>query len=194
MNTFDITDIVGKQFHDLTVVEHVRTEPRKSARGNSYFYLCRCKCGKEVVVVRCNLRHGHTRSCGCKKKARGKQSKCWTGYGEISGRFWAHIKRHADDRDLKFSITIEDAWKQFQKQNARCALSGLPLILESNKAVGYSKKTASLDRIDNNLGYTKDNIQWLHKDVNWMKGKFETDRLLDLCFLITEHTRSSLCC
>ena len=30
-------------------------------------------------------------------------------------------------------------------------------------------KTASLDRIDSSKGYTEDNIQWVHKDVNQMK-------------------------
>jgi len=186
MNTFDVTDIVGDEFYDLTVVEHVKTKPKKTARGSNYYYLCRCKCGKERIVVRGNLRYGHTRSCGCRKRAKGEQNKSWTGHGEISGRFWTHIKRHADNRDLGFSITIEDAWKQFQKQDGRCALSGMKLSLAGHKG-SYSERTASLDRIDNNKGYTKDNIQWLHKDVNWMKGKFETDRFLELCSLITEH-------
>lgn len=39
-------------------------------------------------------------------------------------------------------------------------ITGLPLCLT------YSKITASLDRIDNSIGYCLGNVQWVHKDIN----------------------------
>ena len=43
------------------------------------------------------------------------------------------------------------------------------------------RKTASLDRIDSNKGYTKDNVQFVHKDINWMKQDFEQNKFIEYC-------------
>ena len=45
----------------------------------------------------------------------------------------------------------------------------------------HNKSTASLDRIDSSKGYTIDNIQWLHKDINKMKWDFSQEKFLELC-------------
>ena len=47
---------------------------------------------------------------------------------------------------------------------------------------GYT--TASLDRIDSSKGYTKSNIQWVHKDINKMKSDFSMLRFLELCYAV----------
>lgn len=49
------------------------------------------------------------------------------------------------------------------------------------------KGTASPDRIDSSLGYTKDNVQWVHKDVNTIKWDLSHDRFVKLCKTITEN-------
>lgn len=121
------------------------------------------------------------------KVIKGSDNKRWNGYERISGAFWGRIKNNAKSRDINFNISIEDAWNQFVKQDGKCALSGYPLCLDFTNT-DYSRKTASLDRIDNNKGYEKDNIQWLHKDVNWIKGRFTTERLLELCRAICQNT------
>lgn len=41
--------------------------------------------------------------------------------------------------------------------------------------------TASLDRRNNNIGYTKSNIIWVHKNVNFMKADFTEREFLDIC-------------
>ena len=40
---------------------------------------------------------------------------------------------------------------------------------------------ASIDRMNNNLGYTKDNIQWIHKDANKMKSDYNNEYFIELC-------------
>ena len=44
-----------------------------------------------------------------------------------------------------------------------------------------SKTTASLDRIDSSKGYTTDNIQWVHKDINIMKNDYGNDYFIEIC-------------
>ena len=50
-----------------------------------------------------------------------------------------------------------------------------------NKRIG----NASLDRIDSSKGYVKDNIQWVHKDVQIMKNKFSEDYFKQICCLVS---------
>lgn len=47
--------------------------------------------------------------------------------------------------------------------------------------------TASIDRIDSSKGYTKDNIQWVHKNVNIMKMDQTMDQFLYICKKIVDH-------
>ncbi len=49
------------------------------------------------------------------------------------------------------------------------------------------KQTASLDRINSKKGYVKGNIQWVHKNVNFMKSSFSTTVFLNLVAKIYNH-------
>jgi len=57
-------------------------------------------------------------------------------------------------------------------------LSGIDLVFRKGR---NKVQTASLDRIKSNKHYTLDNIQWVHKDINIMKGKLPEYVLLDYC-------------
>jgi hypothetical protein len=101
---------------------------------------------------------------------------------------WSLIKSCAADRNIGFNLKIEDAWEQFQRQSGQCALTGWGLTLESIKGVnqtGEGRRTGSLDRIDSTRGYEKDNIQWVHKEINKMKGSLTTTRFCEICHAVT---------
>lgn len=183
---FDVNDIVNKQFGKLTVVRFSKQE-RYRNRFN-YFYECKCECGNIKTVSRISLITFHTNSCGCLHSKHGNENKGWRGCGEISGAMWSDIKIKAKDRNLSFTISIEEAWQLFLNQNRKCALTGQELKFDSiNRST--KNKTASLDRIDNKKGYEIENIQWVHKDINWMKGQFDSDRFIELCKLVSENQR-----
>jgi hypothetical protein len=182
--TVEYEDIIGKKYHQLEVKKFLGKKPGQ--RAHSVYYLCKCECGNEKDVTRGNLITHHTRSCGCLKKKKGKENKCWLGHGDISGGLWTHIQCHAKGRDLDFAVTIEEAWAVFQQQGGRCALTGWPIALNTEKGC-RATRTASLDRIDNTKGYTKDNIQWLHKDVNWMKGRYSSQRFYEMCKAVADY-------
>ena len=46
--------------------------------------------------------------------------------------------------------------------------------------------TASLDRIDSNKGYVTDNIQWVHKDINYMKSDLDEQQFIHYCRLVVQ--------
>lgn len=55
-----LSDVTGQQFGELTAIS--RTD--RKYRG-TYYWKCRCSCGRECEVLVNNLRAGRTRSCGC---------------------------------------------------------------------------------------------------------------------------------
>lgn len=110
----------------------------------------------------------------------------WKGYGEIGSSLFTMCKRSAIKRNIEFNITIEMMWNTFIRQGGRCNLTGLPLSLwYSNADNGIA--TASLDRINNKLGYVIDNIQWVHKRINKMKYILDQDDFINICHKITDH-------
>ena len=58
-------NLVGQRFGKLTVI-------RKDTYGTHAKYLCRCDCGREIVVRGDSLVGGKTVSCGCSKRAEDK--------------------------------------------------------------------------------------------------------------------------
>lgn len=71
------------------------------------------------------------------------------------------------------------------KQNKKCALTG-DIIYFPTRC--WSRDgTASLDRIDSSKGYTKENVQWVHKDINMMKQEYTTEVFLGWCKKVVEH-------
>lgn len=111
-------------------------------------------------------------------------------FGQISGKYWGALIRNAKKRNIQLSVTIQEAWEIFLKQKKRCFYTGLKIFHKKylkrvdNKEM-YSLGTASLDRKNNNLGYTKENIQWVHKHVNCMKMNLNEKYFIKLCKLLS---------
>lgn len=145
-------DLCGQRFGKLVVQEFSELDSKKQAR-----WKCLCDCGNFKITKGDKLQCGDVKSCGCIRKVR---------VGDISGSHFSNIKAHARHGDFEFSISNEEIWKLYLKQNRRCALSGVEIKFNTVRG----KTTASLDRIDSSRGYTLDNVQWVHKDVNQMKS------------------------
>jgi len=183
----------GDKFGLLTVTQ-TWTE-KINRKSKETVCKCACDCGEEIVTLAMYLKNGHKKSCGClKNKMTNKSHPLWTGHGCISGQFWSTAKRSASKRKIAFEITIEEAWRLFQKQKGKCAISGVEITFApkaiQNKA--SEKNTASLDRIDSNIPYKTGNIQWVHKDVNMMKNCLKEDQFIKWCKLICDHQISHL--
>lgn len=115
------------------------------------------------------------------------------GYKDITGTFWCGVKSCANTRQIPFDLTIREAWDVLVKQNFKCALTNEQLILyqtkeEKKQGIG----TASIDRIDSSKGYTKDNIQWVHKDINFLKGNRSNNKFIEWCHKIRKYNAVSL--
>src|SRR3990167_933333 len=118
-------DLSNTTVNNLSILERVIVNNRTK-------WKCVCKCGNFYIASHSRLKSGLAKSCGCLKSARGHLNSAWTGYQEISGEFWTRINKQAKERNLEFSVTIEQAWNQFLKQNRKCALSRLELLFGHN--------------------------------------------------------------
>tara|TARA_Y100000310_G_C20652682_1_gene800307 strand:- start:1349 stop:1999 length:651 start_codon:yes stop_codon:yes gene_type:complete len=172
------TDLTGQRFGYLEVIrmDHLPNDKRRE-----YKAVCNCyNCGKtDYWVFPLHLRRGQ-KSCGCLKGNRktGKDRNNYTGYGDITGTIWGKIKTGARRRKLEMSVTIEEAWKLFEEQNKKCALSGLPITMKDGKR---RKGTASLDRKNNIKGYIKGNVQWIHRNINIIKHSCSQEYFVNIC-------------
>lgn len=166
-------DMSGKKFGKLLVLKYFG-----SSGGDGAIWLCICKCGNEKKLSAGQLNAGGFQSCGkCRRIS-------WSGYGDISGWYWNTLKRNAKKRQMIFDLAIEDAWSLFQNQKGKCALTGVDISFP--KSGGWkNRQTASLDRINSSFGYTKDNIQWLHKDCNFAKSYLTPLAFDRICLLRT---------
>ena len=81
---------------------------------------------------------------------------------------------------------MEYAWDIFIQQKGKCALTGLNITF-AETARQRKFATASLDRIDSSKGYIKDNVQWIHKDIQRMKMDLSEEKFLDLCQKVVKH-------
>jgi hypothetical protein len=154
--------------------------------GNHRTWICKCDCGNIHRTLATNLLSRKIKSCGCLGSSCGKNNINWKGYEEISGQYWNSLKTNAKRRKIKFSILIKDAWKLYLTQNKKCALSDIPLSFSENKKE-KSKATASLDRIDSSKGYILGNVQWVHKDINFMKMDLPEEYFIEICNKIVSH-------
>lgn len=180
----NIGDLTGQKFNMLAVISLVKT----TRSGKHKKWLCKCDCGNEKAILQSHLVRGNSRSCGCLHSRTGEQHPNFKGHGEIHQRFFHQLEVNAAGRNrtpIPFGITIEYIWELFLKQDRKCALSGMPLSFPK-KADG--PRTASLDRIDSSKGYVPGNIQWVHKDVNWMKGSFAQEYFVNICKKIANTT------
>lgn len=169
-------DIAGQKFGMLKVLKY-----HSLNKHCNKIWECKCDCGNITLATTHQLRSGNKTSCRCNQYKKGAGVYNYTGYMDITGSRWYTIRYNAKMRDLTFKITKKDAWEVLLEQKCKCALSGLPVTFKDN--------SASVDRIDSDIGYTKNNIQIVHKDVNLMRNKFSVAYFKEMCERIVKHTK-----
>ena len=166
------------KYNQLTVLEEIKQNKR-------LMYKIQCDCGKVEIKRKDWVKNGRTTSC---KSCASKRTAIKypppvnrTGYEGLSGTHFLSIKNSASKRNIVFALTPEFLWKLFKGQQGRCALTNLPIVLVNsikNNNVDWDTITASLDRKDSSLGYTEDNVEWVHKKINRLKNNYSLQELL----------------
>lgn len=149
----------------------------------------KCRCGNIFITRPDCVWNGATTGCNnCKNKLLGQ--KRWKGTKDISGHYFCIIQNNAKKRNIEFNITLEYLQKLLEKQDYKCALTNLNIICSrcANKnRLSYQEQTASVDRIDSSKGYIEGNVQWVHKNINWMKQDYSNEDFINYCELVVKN-------
>jgi len=88
-------------------------------------------------------------------------------------------KHHAKARNIEFTLTDED----ILSLPLVCHYSGVPLTMKAGES-----NVASLDRINNNLGYVPGNVAFCTRWINLMKKNKSVEEFVEMCRKVVEHT------
>ena len=99
-----------------------------------------------------------------------------------------NIKNRCKNRKTKYYITVEDIKELWDKQKGMCFYSGLKMNLPptSNGFKGRPlMENCSVDRIDSDKPYQKDNIVLCCYGANLGKGIWNAEEYIKFCKLVT---------
>lgn len=171
-------DLTNQIFGELTAIER----SGKSKNGH-VIWLCQCSCGTRKNILQTHLLRDKIKTCrGPVHRKEGENHPDFTGYKEIPGDLVGNIKRHAlrskrRSRQLNkdYDLDAKFLYELWIEQDRKCALTGWSLYIPKSWSNDRSECTASIDRIDSNKGYLRDNVQWVHKDINRMKNIYNQE-------------------
>lgn len=95
--------------------------------------------------------------------------------------------RALKDNKFKFDLTLDQVLELWDKQNGKCAISGLDMTTIRGK--GKMILNASIDRIVPGNDYTISNIQLVCSHVNMMKSDLTEEELLEFCEAIINNKK-----
>lgn len=164
----------------------------KYKKNNIYVNDCICICGTIRTVPTWSLNNSKSKSCGCTNTKGRFKAKC---IGDLSASYYTSFKYSRKLKGIEFSedVTMEYLWNLYKEQNGKCAISGLSIPLnpqwskQNNGKITKIIQTASLDRIDNSKGYFIGNVQWVHKDINYMRGGLSILDFIIFCKKVAEY-------
>ena len=149
-----LIDLSGQRFHRLTVVARVANSRHGNAR-----WLCRCECGAQVEVAACNLKSGHSKSCGCLRREFASARR-WYKHGHATSsrrspeyRSWTSMRARCNYSGARGfmdyggrGISVCERWNSFELFLADMGPKPSP--------------QHSIDRIDPDGDYEPGNCRW----------------------------------
>lgn len=140
--------LVGKKFNLLTVLSVSHQN-----KFNQTVLLCLCDCGSMTTGISTAIKRGTKKSCGCIKSAGISTANKTHGMSNTRiYRTWAKMIQRCSNESkdshiyLLKGITFDPSWGKFEN-------------FYNDMKDGYDD-TKTIDRIDNDLGYTKENCRW----------------------------------
>jgi hypothetical protein len=183
---------VGKKIGNMEILEIVGHRKVK----------CQCDCGNIKNCDFQDLRRGRIKACGCKRHTpklnelsrirayellkKGILNKGGDNYPKENREFKAIFYRINTKGRKECLVTLNDLKEIWEKQNGICVYSKvklcLPTFSNSNPSCPYYM--ASVDRIDSSKPYSKDNIQFVSRTINFAKNSMTHKQMCEFIKLI----------
>lgn len=139
--------IPNKKYGKITAVKMA------GKSGHNMKWECKCECGKSFTALASNIASGNTKSCGChRRKVSTEMLRTHGMSGTNSYRLWSNMMRRCrDEGNAAYAnyggrgIKVCDRWLEFENFFSD---------------MGDRPKDRSLERRDNDLGYSPGNCYW----------------------------------
>jgi hypothetical protein len=154
--------------------ENSEFTPDKRSKDGLFSYCKPCNTARQKEAYWKNLeesrRKNRERDAKNRDKARNKCSSFWAKKRKEDPAYclWAGAKSRANKNNIEFDILREDIIIP-----EICPILGIKLQFDNTQ--GFSDTSPSIDKIDPNKGYVKDNIQI----ISWRANKLKSNGTLE---------------
>jgi hypothetical protein len=153
-------------------------------KNKAYFYKCFCICGNVSIVERNSLKHGKVISCGCyQKEVTKRKSSTHNMWGTKTYWAWAQARQ-------RYSNSKSPAYKDYGGRGITMCKEWSNSFESFFNDMGECPQGFSLDRLNNDLGYFKDNCHWASKSYqgyNRRKDNRNTSGKTGVSFMNTKN-------
>jgi hypothetical protein len=153
---------IGNKYGRLTVVglDHIGDHYRS-------YYLFRCDCGNEKIILGSGVVSGNTKSCGCLATEAKRANRLPENRGVIN-HLILQYKRHANDRHLPFRLSYKTFSKLLKQNCFYCGKEPANIKITKNCKEGFIYN--GIDRVNPKRGYYADNVVSCCSMCNKAKG------------------------